>query len=299
MRGFIQAISLHRRWNLCLVIPVVTLGLACRTQPSDKLLEAFRQKEQQHIPGIMVIPTEDDGTLAFEEVPYNGGYNNKLREVMEVLGNDLGFRVEMHTRQVGSSFMRLTLNSYRVVSLAQKTLPGLTITQDGALWTLHPDFKDEVVIEKAVPAEKGIEQWEEESHKADFQALKGELLAESKADAAKKVEAFQVNVARIQKDLNAKHAWWVEFRHRPSTTLPSDSPLWKLTDALIQAPAGQTQGTNSNLESMEVGLIPQLDFFKTKGQINLKDNLQAYICVLFEGADGSLIKAEGFQTFLH
>lgn len=298
MRVSVFLSNQRRSLSLGLAVPAVLLGIACNSRPSEKLLEAFKQKEKFTLPGLMVTKAMDDGMMAYDEVPYNTAYNTKLREVMEVLGNDLGFRVEVATRQTGGPFFRSNLKAYRVVSVTPKALPGLSIKQDGSIWNLLVDYKDEVVVEKATSADKGVEQWMEETRKEDFKTLKGELLAASKADAAKKVAAFQQNVGRIQKDLGAKRAWWVEFRHRPSTNLPPESPVWNLTTALLEAPVVQTSGTTVPLATMSLPVLTHASFFKNKGQVNLKENLQSYVCVLFEGQDGGLLKGEGFKTFM-
>lgn len=281
----------------------VTTGIGCKSHPGAMVLQAFQQQQATTLKGLWIVKYKADTDIgAYDEIPYAENYNTELAQAMDVLGNEMGFKVEVANKTLGSGFLSHAIKSYRVISYSPKALPGVTVKEQAedkdnvASWAVIPDFKDEVVIEKATSIKDGIE----DNAKRDLNSLSGDLLAAGKAEAARRIDVFEQNTARAQSDIGAKKAWWVEYRHRISTVVPADSPFWKVTDALAAAPpAVSPEPYNAMLgwiNRADANTVP--DFYKSKGQADVGSQIKAFTQILFEGSDGKLVKSVGWKTFL-
>ena len=284
------------------VLLAFSLGCGLKPgKPNDAFLNQVKASlGSQEGPEFTVILDKVDGTI-------HESKNQKLKAQIMILANQMGFRVEASSTKPFAS-QPLTIPHFEIQSFKNPNLPGVTFQQDGQKVLIHPDYREEIIIESALPPLEGRE---EDLGRAKSSAQRAQAIAEAKilgvkdaegavdADIAankelKKAKAkeFADNVDRIAKDNGYKRAWYITYRTRESTSIPKDSPFWALMDAWHDA--GDSQifvllPTRSPL--VFVG------FFKTHGQVDMSASLQRYSVVAFEGQDGKLAKTEPWKTF--
>ena len=274
----------------------LVLVVGCKPAPSDSYVANLKtyftdRCAKDSDPSFRVTLGTNDGN-AFD---LNG--NQKLRGYMEALGNNMGFRIE--ASQVRQGF--LTVPRYALTGFNAPTLPGVTFKNDGKVVTITPDYRAQMTIESILPPEEGFAaargkalsgaQRDQQIAAAKVLGLKDAKSAvdadiaankEGQAEAAKK---FAESVQRVCKDNSYKRAWYVSYRVKESTTVPKDSPFWKLVDAFLEL-----KGTSDKVLASP--------FWRNHGEPDLKATLEVYNIVAFEGQDGKVAKTEPWTVFV-
>lgn len=237
-----------------------------------------------------------------EERNIQGDRPSSLRKVMEVLGNQMGFRIE--ATSIGARYMPAT--HYTLVDVKAPELPGLSIKREGDLVKVRPDYRREVVIEAVADPRKGFEQLiqrsasSQDKHSAEAMLsilgdkdAKGTLAKLDQMDQEtrkRRINAFATNVERVRQDNGYAKAWFITYRLRQSSSLSSDSPFWALAEALNRARTGDV------IEKSQ-GFLTASSFFAGHGKEDTKATLVTYSVVAFQDSKGGLAKTEGWQAF--
>ena len=263
----------------------ISFLVGCKSsKPDQALLSQFIASEQKTADGLLV------SKLPVEEQPFNTRGNDALRQMMQTLGNDMGFRIEVETVKKGYF---PAVKKYTITESPKKELPGLTFrSKDGVGFEVILDAAETIVISKAQDPAKGMEDWLEETTKASLESADSKEKSAIKARISDRVESFKKNIETVQKDLGAKRAWLVTYRKRVEGKVPTDSPVWPLLDAF-----SSSRGSY-NVIIPGVFLLTHEGWLKAHGEQKVKDTLSEFLVVLFEGQDGKIIKKEGYKTFI-
>lgn len=284
-----------------IVLPSVTtlsLLVGCNSGPSETFLGLVKKDQVGAVaPGITVHL----GRM-IEERTFADGQESSLRKTMEVLGNQMGFRIE--ASKGGSRYMPVT--QYTLADVKDPSLPGLSITREGDLVVIHPDYKKDVIIESATAPREGFEKLmataTSSQDKVSAEAMlslfgdkdaKGTVAKMETVDQEtrkKKALAFETNVDRVRKDNGYAKAWFITFRLRQSTNLSAESPFWPLADALGRARTKDVIEKNPSF-------LATSNFWAAHGKQDTKATLVTYSMVAFQDSKGGLAKTEGWQAF--
>ena len=272
--------------------------MGCSSRPSGSFLDLV--KRERAVAGVPELTIKLGKAL--EESRFAGDRPSSLRKAMEVLGNQMGFRIE--TSSSGTRY--LPAAKYALVDVKAPVLPGLTITREGDLVKIRPDYRREVVIEMATSPRDGFAQLmakattsqERSSAEAMLSFLgdkdaKGTLAKMETMDQEarkRRIEAFAANVERVRQDNGYAKAWFVTYRLRQVSTLPADSPFWTLVDALSRARTEDVIARNQ-------AFLAASAFLAAHGKEDTKATLATYSVVAFQDAKGGLAKTEGWQAF--
>ncbi len=286
------------------LVPAILLllagTLACTPKPSEAFLEQVKATVRpQEQPGFEIstgIPAEVTVAKASE-----------VRAEAEILANKLGFRIEIGHGKKGF----LPTTTYSVQDFKAPTLPGLSFQKDGEAVKILADLQQEMVIESALPPKEGFlalqrrgkTSAERESEIAAAKALgikdarnavDAEITAQ-KEKVAERAESFAEAVEKIRKDNGFKRAWFVHYRIKSECAVPENSPFWELAKAWM---ATKGEGFTIMPNAALMVLDEQHQWVEKRGQLEVKDSLETYSVIAFEGADGKLAKTEGWKSFL-
>ncbi len=283
-----------------LLLDTIALSLAvgCTSRPSDAFLDLVKKDRiGAAVPEITIRLGR-----AIEERTFAGDKESSLRQAMEVLGNQMGFRIEASAG--GTRYMPAT--QYTLVDVKDPGLPGVSIVRDGDLVRIRPNFQRDVIIESATPPKEGFEKMMAAATSTKDKASAETMLAllgdkDAKGTVAKmetmdqdtrqkKALAFETNVERVCKDNGYAKAWFVTYRLRQSTNLPAESPFWVLADALGKARTKDVIERNATF-------IWASAFWAARGKQDIKATLVTYSVVAFQDSKGALAKTEGWQAF--
>lgn len=239
---------------------------------------------------------------AIEERTFAGDKESSLRQAMEVLGNQMGVRIEASTG--GTKYMPVT--QYTLVDVKDPGLQGISIVRDADLVRIRPNFQRDVIIESATSPKEGFEKMmaaaTSTKDKASAEAMLSLFGDKDAKGTAAKMEAmdldtrnkkaldFETNVDRIRKDNGYAKAWFVTYRIRQSTNLPAESPFWMLVDALGKA-------RTKDVIEKNAAFVLSSAFWTAHGKQDIKATLVTYSVVAFHDSKGALAKIEGWQAF--
>lgn len=272
--------------------------IGCSSRPSESFLDLVRRDRNLDMVPELTLKLG----RVLEERTFSGDQPSSLRKTMEVLGNQMGFRIEATSS--GTKFLPTT--HFALVDLKAPDLPGLSIKREGDLVKIHPDYRRELVIDSATSPSEGFEQMLAKATGTQEKASAETMLTilgdkDAKGTVAKmemmdqearkrRVTAFAANVERVRRDNSYGKAWFITYRVRQSTELPSDSPFWALVDALGRARTG-------NVIEKNKAFLMASGFFSAHGKEDTKSTLVTYAVVAFQDSKGGLAKTEGWQAF--
>lgn len=277
------------------VTVALSVLVGCASRPSEGFLDLVRKDRAGSPPPEITVRLG----RAIEERAYAGEQDSGLRKTMETLGNRMGFRIEASTG--GTRYLPVT--QYTLVDVKDPGLPGLSITREGDLVRIRPDYRKDVILDSATTTREGFERLMATSgqDKAGAEAVMA-LLGDKDAKGAitrlesldqdarrKKAITFETNVDRIRRDNGYTRAWFVSYRLRHATALPADSPFWTLVEALGKA--------RTNVIERNPTFLGTSAFWAARGQQDTKATLTTYSVVAFQDRNGALAKTEGWQVF--
>lgn len=272
--------------------------VGCGSRPSEGFLELVRKDRMGSPPPEITVRLG----RAIEERAFAGEQDSGLRKAMETLGNRMGFRIEASIS--GTRYLPLT--RYTLVDVKDPGLPGLAVTREGDLVRVRPDYRKDVIIDAATTPKVGFERLMATSTSSQEKAGAEAMMAflgdkDAKGTIAKlesmdqetrnrKAIAFEANVDRVRRDNGYAKAWFVTYRLRHTTALPTESPFWMLAEALGKANAKDVIERNP-------AYLGSSAFWAARGKQDVKSTLVTYSVVAFQDRSGGLAKTEGWQAF--
>ena len=278
----------------------VTLSVlvGCGSPPSEGFLELVRKDRMGSAAPEITVRLD----RAIEERAYAADKESGLRKAMETLGNQMGFRIEASTG--GTRYLPVT--QYALLDAKDPGLPGLSVTREGDLVRIRPDYRKDVIIDAATTPKEGFERLMATSTSSQEKAGAEAVMAllgdkDAKGTVAKlesmdqetrkrKAVAFEANVERVRRDNGYAKAWFVTYRLRHATALPAESPFWTLAEALGKARTKDVIERNPAYAGSSA-------FWAARGKQDIKSTLVTYSVVAFQDRDGGLAKTEGWQAF--
>jgi hypothetical protein len=288
------------RCRIAILPPTIALALlfGCASHPSEAFLDLVKKdRVGTVIPEITVHLGKvlDERTFADDK-------ESSLRKAMEILGNRMGFRIE--ASKGGSRYMPAM--QYTLADQKDPGLPGVSISRNGDVVKITPDYRRDLIIEAATTPRDGFEKLittvNSSQDKATATAMlalfgdkdaKGTVTRLEEADKEtrnKKARAFEANVERVRKDSGYAKAWFITYRLKQSSALPEDSPFWSLADALARA-------RTKDVIEKNPAYLASSNFWTAHGKQDTKATLVTYSVVAFQDAKGGLAKTEGWQAF--
>ncbi len=272
--------------------------IGCDSRPSEAFIELVKKdREGSATPEITVRLGR-----ALEERTFSGPKGNGLRKAMEILGNQMGFRVEASAG--GTRFMPST--RCVVVDFKDPGMPGVSITREADVVRIRPDYRKDMIIESATTPREGFEKMMAAANvgqdKVGAEAMlsplgdkdaKGTVATMEVVDREtrkRKALFFEANVDRVRMDNGFAKAWFITYRLRHATNIPGESPFWSLMDALGKARTKDVIERNPAFNATSA-------FWSTHGKQDTKATLATYSVVAFQDSKGGLAKTEGWLAF--
>ncbi len=272
--------------------------LGCDSHPSEGFLDLVRKDREGSLAPEIVVHLG----RALEERALVGAQGTDLHKVMETLGNQMGFRIE--ASKGGTRYLATT--RYVLADIQDPGLPGLSVTREGDVVRIRPDYRKEAIIESATTPHEGFERMVNTANPGqdklgaeallylfgdkDAKSTVSKLEAVDQETRKRKATAFGTNVDRVRKDNGYAKAWFITYRLRHATNIPSDSPFWTLVDALGRARTKDVIERNTAFNGTSA-------FWLARGKQDTKSTLATYSVVAFQDSNGGLAKTEGWLAF--
>ena len=285
---------MHKR---IVLVCAAWLALGCNHRPSDAFIHQFQKLQVAGEPPTLTVHLHQ--SLVIPDTP---DFEN-IRNAVEILANQMGFRVEAtHLPRKGWIPDR---TQFDFTGFQAQSLPGLNFTQEGDFVRLKPDLSQQIIVEWVKPPAEAFQAMVA-SQNLLTESLKGDLavlprkdrlemvekLTKAEADLRKAtVEEFMQNVARATKDSGCVRAWVIQFRQQESSSIPKDSPFWRFSAALPAGTAPPVLVSDPAYRTFQ-------RFLAHNGKPDPKASIQTCTAVAFQDASGACIKTKPWSFFL-